>query len=130
MSRVEAFYHIVITTKNRQMTITEEHKRELYGYMWGILKRKRCVLLRINGIANHIHILTSLNPNIALSELMRDLKRSSSEWLKHNPIFPYWGGWESEYAAFTCSKESLSPVIEYIKSQEIHHYGSPEVEDF
>jgi REP element-mobilizing transposase RayT len=121
MSKVEAVYHIVLVTKNRQMTITESHKRQVYAYIYGLLSRKRCTTYRINGIADHVHLLIRLNPTIALSDLVRDLKRSTSEWLKTNADFPLFAGWEHEYAAFTHSRESIPTVASYIIRQEEHH---------
>lgn len=104
MSKVSALYHIVFCTKGRRMTITEEHKRELYGYLYGIIRNNKCKLLRMNGIANHLHMLVELHPSVALSNLMQSLKQSSSIWLKSNAHFPYFEGWASEYYAFTIGK--------------------------
>ena len=122
MSTVKALYHIVINTKSRKMTITEENKRELYKYIYGIINSYNCKLIRMNGIANHIHILLQLHPTVALSNLMHEVKRSSSIWVKeHNDLFPFFDGWGKEYAAFTCSFKDQNTIIDYIKGQEVHH---------
>lgn len=122
MSTVKAIYHIVINTRSRKMTITEENKRELYKYIFGIINRFNCRLLRMNGIANHIHILLQLHPTVALSDLMHEVKRSSSIWLKEkHDLFPFFDGWGKEYAAFTCSYKDQNTIIDYIKGQEVHH---------
>ena len=122
MSTVKAIYHIVISTRFRKMTINEENKRELYKYIYGIINEHNCRLIRMNGIANHIHILLQLHPTVALSDLMREIKRSSSIWLKNQcEKFPFFEGWGKEYAAFTCSYKDQGNIINYIKSQEIHH---------
>lgn len=122
MSTVKAIYHIVINTKDRKMTIPEVHKRELFKYIYGIINAHNCRLLRMNGIPNHIHILLQLNPTVALSNLMHEIKRSSSIWLKeHSDMFPQFQGWGKEYAAFTCSFKDQDTIIDYIKGQETHH---------
>ncbi|MBR5102212.1 MAG: IS200/IS605 family transposase [Muribaculaceae bacterium] len=122
MSTTKSLYHIVINTKSREKTIPEENKRELYAYLFGIIKNKHCTLLRMNGIENHIHMLVDLAPDIALSDFMRELKRSSSLWIKsHHELFPRFVGWGREYYAFSCGVAQKDAIVEYIKEQEIHH---------
>ena len=122
MSTVKSLYHIVINTKNREMTIPEESKRELYAYMYGIIKNSGCTLIRMNGIPNHIHLLVDLSAQLSLSQFMHDLKRSSSIWVKGHPdLFPDFKGWGKEYYAFSCGVSQKDTIVEYIKSQETHH---------
>ena len=104
------------------MAITEQNKRVLYNYIYGIIKAKGCYLIRMNGIPNHIHLLVDLSPEISLSNFMRDLKRSSSLWLKENkPYFPRFDGWGKEYYAYSCSARDKEAIKTYIKNQEVHH---------
>ncbi|MDE6125349.1 MAG: transposase [Muribaculaceae bacterium] len=105
MSKTSAIYHIVINTYCRKMTIPEIHKRELYQYIFGIIRNRNCGLYRINGIGNHIHMLVELHPSVALATLLQNIKQSSSIWLKQNDNFPRFEGWGKEYFAFTYSKE-------------------------
>ncbi len=121
MSKVSAIYHIVICTYMRRMTIPEEHKRELYGYIYGILKNNRCILYQMNGIGNHIHLLINLHPSISLSAIVQSIKQSSSRWMKNNPNFPLFESWGKEYFAFSVGKDHSEKIIEYIKNQEKHH---------
>ena len=122
MSTVKSLYHIVINTKGRLNTIPEEHKRQLYAYIYGVIKNKGCTLIRMNGVPNHIHLLVDLSTDISLSEFMRELKRSSSMWIKANhDMFPYFLGWGKEYYAFSCGVEQKDNIVEYIKNQEVHH---------
>lgn len=121
MSYVSSIYHIVINTYRRRMTITESHKRDLYVYLYGVIKRMNCRLIRMNGIANHIHILVDLHPSVALSDFVKRLKQGSSRWLKHHPAFPYFEGWGREYFAFSVSQTLTETIKRYIMRQEIHH---------
>ena len=121
MSRVNAIFHIVINTRYRKMTIANEHREDLYRYIWKVLKNKKCVLYRINGTPNHIHLLIDLAKDLSLSELMRELKQSSSWFAKRIGLFPEFDGWGKEYAAFSCSHSHKDAVIDYIKSQQEHH---------
>lgn len=81
MSYVQLLYHAVIRTKSSEPTLSLEHSDDLYRYIWGVMKAKNCVLYRINGMEDHIHILFSLHPTIALSDFMRDLKAETSKML-------------------------------------------------
>jgi REP element-mobilizing transposase RayT len=97
------------------------HKKELYGYIWGIVKNKNCVLFQINGIENHIHILSDLHPSISLANYIKDIKVSSSIWIKQSGKFPKFRGWAEGYGAFTVAYRNKQTVINYIKRQEEHH---------
>ena len=70
---------------------------------------------------DHLHILTSLHPSIALADLMRDLKTSTSVWLKQQYEFKDFKGWADGYAAFTKSSHEKEQIINYIKNQQEHH---------
>ena len=83
MSYNNLFYHIIIRTKKNQKTLSLTHSDELYKYIWGIINRKDCFLFRINGIEDHILMLVSIHPTIAVADFVRDIKRSSSIMLKN-----------------------------------------------
>lgn len=121
MSKVQAFYHIVFCTKNREKTIPTSAKEDLYRFIWKQIESKKCKLLRIGGIENHIHILLELHPTVALSTLMKDIKSTTSGWLKSDIRFPYFGGWATGYFAATVENGSKGKVIQYIKNQPEHH---------
>ncbi len=95
----QILYHLVFRTKDSRKTITPEHAKELYAYILGYIKNKNCVLYRINGMEDHIHILCDLHPSIALANFIRDLKTSTSMWLKENEKFPAFNGGADGYAA-------------------------------
>ena len=117
----QILYHLVFRTKNSQKTINPIYDRELYAYASGILKNKHCVLYRINGVENHLHLLCDLHPSIALADLMRDLKTSTSFWLKHSGKFPDFQGWAGGYAALTYAWRDKDIIVSYIKNQKEHH---------
>jgi putative transposase len=114
-------YHIVCRTKSSLKTINQDHVNDLYAYFAGILKNKKCHLYRINGVEDHIHILTDINPAIASIDFVRDIKVSTSIWMKNNSLFPLFKGWSVGYGSFTCSYSDLDRLIEYINNQQIHH---------
>ncbi len=114
-------YHLVFRTKYGHPTIKQDHTEELYAYIAGIIKNMNSHLYRINGVENHLHILTDLHPSIALADFMREIKASSSFWMSRNGLFPSFAGWAEGYGAFTCSYFGLGRIDEYIKGQQEHH---------
>jgi REP element-mobilizing transposase RayT len=102
-------------------SIKPEHANQLFSYITGIIKNKNSHLYRINGTENHLHILTDLHPSYALSDFMRELKVSTSVWMKESGLFPCFEGWADGYGSFTCSYIDLGDLIDYIKNQPEHH---------
>jgi REP element-mobilizing transposase RayT len=121
MSYVQLLYHIVIRTKASQPVLSLEHSDELYRYIWGIIKNKNSILYRINGVEDHVHILLSLHPTIALSDFVREMKAESSKMLKRTTGFERFTAWSEGYAALTYSLRDKEMIIDYIKKQREHH---------
>ena len=117
----QILYQIVFSTKHAQKTLSLENSEKLYRYIWGILKHKKCVLYRLNGTQNHLHIATYIHPTIALSDLVKDIKVSSSIWIKGKRIFPNFTSWQEGYGAFTYHIDQKNTLINYIKNQREHH---------
>ena len=117
----QILYQIVFGTKNREKTLIAPNRHELFKYIWGILKKKNCHLYRINGVEDHLHIVTHLHPSVSLASLIKDIKLASSDFIKSNNIFQKFGGWQDGYGAFTYSIKEKDRLIEYVKNQEEHH---------
>ncbi len=117
----QILYHLIFRTKNSRKTIDQAHAKELYAYIMGFIKNKGCFLYRINGMEDHLHILCDLHPKIALADYMRDLKTSSSVWLKQTGKFSLFEGWADGYAALTYAWKDKDMIINYIKKQQEHH---------
>ena len=122
MSAVTAIYHIVINTHRREMTLPLSSCDQLYRYIARVVQNSQSTLLAINGIENHIHLLVNLHPSVRLSDLVRDIKLSTSQWMKQNPdYFPQFRGWGKEYGAFTYALRDKEMVANYIKNQRVQH---------
>ena len=117
----QLLYHLVFRTKESLPTINQDHSDELYAYITGIINNKNSHLYRINGVENHLHILTDLHPSFALADFMREIKVSSSIWMKNVNLFPAFNGWADGYGSFTCSYMAMGRLIDYIKNQQDHH---------
>ena len=121
MSYRQIFYQIVFGSKNRKPVIPETHCNELYQYISGIIKNKKCKLYRINGIEDHIHIFSDLHPTVSLSDYIKDIKVASSIWMKADGNFPKFEAWQEGYGAFTYSTREKDMIINYVKNQKEHH---------
>jgi len=117
----QILYHIIFRTKNGKKTLIQENSNELYAYILGIVKNKGCFLYRINGTKDHLHIFSDLHPSIALADFVRDIKTSSSIWLKRSGKFNEFDGWADGYAALTYGWNDKEMIVNYIKNQQEHH---------
>ena len=122
MSAVTAIYHIVINTKGREMTLPLASSDDLYRYIARVIQSHDSIPFAVNGIENHIHLLIQLHPSVCLSDLVRDIKLSTNQWIKQNrDLFPQFAGWGREYGAFTYALRDKEMVIKYIQNQREHH---------
>ncbi|SHK28527.1 IS200/IS605 family transposase [Chryseobacterium polytrichastri] len=117
----QIYYQIVFSTKHRNPVLNMENEDQLYKYIWGIVKNKKCTLYRINGMPDHIHLFTDLHPSVSLSSFVKDIKVSSNLWIKQSGLFPDFEEWQSGYGAFTYSEREKDMIINYIKNQKEHH---------
>ncbi len=117
----QLLYQIVFSTKHRKPCLSKENREKLFKYIWGVLKNKNCHLYRINGVEDHIHILTHIPPVLSISSLVKDVKVSSSIFIKEKNLFLNFEGWQDGYGAFSYSIKEKDRLIEYIKNQDEHH---------
>ncbi len=126
----QILYQIVFGTKNHSNTLSETGLENMYKYIWGIFRKKKCFLYRIGGTENHIHIVSDLHPSIALSDLIKDIKLATSDWIKINGIFRMFDGWQDGYGAFTYTIREKERLIQYVKNQKEHHQKETFQEEF
>ncbi len=117
----QIIYHIVFATKNRERVLDKPRREDLFRYIWGIVKNHDGHLFRLNGVEDHVHILTSIHSTVAVADLVKAVKTGSAKWIKENNVFPQFGHWQEGYGAFTHSVREKDALIEYIKNQEEHH---------
>lgn len=113
--------HCVFAVKGRENLISATFRDELYKYMSGILKNDNAYPLCVGGWLDHTHVFFELHPNSRISDLMRDLKASSSKWINDNKLVKGKFGWQNGYGAFSYSRSQRHDVINYIMNQEEHH---------
>jgi putative transposase len=117
----QILYHLTFHTKHSEKVLFNSGNDELFKYIWGVMKNKNCRLYRINGVEDHIHIVCDLHPSIALANLVKDIKVSSSIWIKEKEIYPLFSNWAESYGAFTLSIKEKDTIVKYVINQQEHH---------
>jgi len=113
--------HAVFAVKGRQNLLVDKFRNDLFRYIQGILKNQEQFALAVNGYKDHVHIFFELNPKYAISDIMRDVKASSSKWINDNKFVVGKFAWQEGYGGFSYSRSQRDNVINYIVNQENHH---------
>jgi putative transposase len=113
--------HLVFAVQNRKSLILSNWEDRLYEYITGIVQQNKHKMIIINGMPDHLHIAIGMRPTQSLSDLMQDIKGSSSKWINDNKLATGHFQWQEGYGAFSYNKSQLPRLIEYIKNQKEHH---------
>jgi putative transposase len=120
-SFVQIYVHIVFHTKNNKQLIKPEIEIELYSYLGGILKNYKSNPIQIGGTSDHIHILCSLPKTMAPADLVEEVKKNSSKWIKTKGAHYHDFYWQDGYGGFSVSSSGIETVKKYILTQKEHH---------
>ena len=113
--------HIVFAVEGRQSIIPQVKKEVLHKYITGIVTQQKQKLIAINSMPDHIHILIGQKPDIALSNLVGDIKTGSTNHINRERWVIGRFSWQEGFGAFSYSHSQLGTVIRYIQNQETHH---------
>ena len=114
-------YHVVFATKYRKRVIANTVQESMYQYIGGIIRDFEGSLDCVGGIEDHIHLLVSIPPRIAVSDAIRSIKSNSSRWANEQEWSNRSFEWQKGYGAFTVSYSQMDRVRAYIANQELHH---------
>ncbi|QOI98405.1 MAG: IS200/IS605 family transposase [Flammeovirgaceae bacterium] len=117
----QIYIQVVFAVQNRDCLIHASWEEELYKYISGIVKNKDQKMLTINGMPDHIHFLIGMRPSCCLSDLVREVKKSSTEFIKEKKLSKFKFNWQEGYGAFSYSHSQIDSVIKYIMNQKEHH---------
>lgn len=117
----QIYIQTVFAVQNRNALILPSWEEELYKYITGIVRNKGQKMLAINGTSNHIHFFIGMKPSCCLSDLVREVKKSSNTFIKEKKFTPYTFQWQEGFGAFSYSHSQLTDVIQYIEKQKEHH---------
>lgn len=117
----QIYIQVIFAVKGRQNQIISDWENDLYKYITGIVQNKGQKMLAINGIPDHIHFLIGMKPTCCLSDLVREVKKSTNAWIKEQHLVRGKFQWQEGYGAFSYSRSALDNVIAYIANQKEHH---------
>jgi REP element-mobilizing transposase RayT len=117
----QIYIQVVFAVQNRKALINPKWEEELNKYITGIVQNKGQKMLAINGTRDHIHLFIGMNPACCLSDLIREVKKSSVAFIKDKQFSNYQFRWQEGFGAFSYGQSQLSDVIHYIENQKEHH---------
>ncbi len=120
-SFVQFYTHFVFHTKNNRELISEDIEDELHSYLGGILKNLKSLPIKIGGTSDHIHILCTLPKTMTPADLVEELKKSSSKWIKTKGKKYENFYWQEGYGGFSISNFHIEVIMNYISKQKEHH---------
>ncbi|MCB0506434.1 MAG: IS200/IS605 family transposase [Cyclobacteriaceae bacterium] len=113
--------HTIWATKERQPLIKPEIEHKVYKFMREQLKQIGCPVRIINGMPDHVHCLFLLNPQKSVTEIVKQVKGSTSHFINEQNLIPQKFAWQTGYAAYSVSESQQEKVFQYIKTQKQHH---------
>jgi REP element-mobilizing transposase RayT len=117
----QIYIQIIFAVKGRESLIGPEWADRLYKYITGIVQKKEQKMLAINGMPDHIHFLIGMKPTCCLSDLVREVKKSSNQFVNENQFSKFKFSWQEGFGAFSYSHSQLDEVIRYVMNQKEHH---------
>ena len=118
-SLARVLVHLVFSTKDREPCIDAAVRPLLHAYLGGILDTLGCSPLTVGGTCDHVHILFSLSRTQTIADVVEEVKKGSSKWVKQQGHPDFW--WQAGYGAFSAAQSQVSTVSRYIARQEEHH---------
>jgi REP element-mobilizing transposase RayT len=117
----QIYIQYVFAVKGRQNLLQKPWRDEVFKYMAGIIKGKNQKPIIVNGVADHVHVFAGIKPAMNISDLVRDIKNNSSNFINENKFLRGKFSWQEGYGSFSYSHSQLDNVYQYIMSQEDHH---------
>ena len=117
----QLYVQIVFSVKRRESLIPKTHREEIHKYITGIINNNKCKMIAINSVEDHIHIFVGLKPTVSISNLVKDIKTSTTELIKDKRWTKSKFNWQDGYGAFSYSHSHIDKVVKYINNQENHH---------
>ncbi len=104
--------HTIFSTKDREPVLSDAVRRtELHAWLGGVCNKLGCVPIQIGGVADHVHLLTTLSRSISPAEFVKETKRASTDWLRNNHDGMAGFRWQAGYGMFSVSESNKDKVI-------------------
>ncbi|MBL0315177.1 MAG: IS200/IS605 family transposase [Flavobacteriales bacterium] len=115
------YQHVVFAVKYREALIEKVWKEELHKYITGFVQNNGMKLLAIHAMPDHIHILFHLRSDVKLSDFVKELKVSSTNFINRSHLSKSKFNWQNGFGNFSVSHDHIARVVGYIHNQETHH---------
>ena len=120
-SLANLYVHLIFSTKERFPFLSPEVRPDLHSYMATVLANLNSTAVLINSVEDHVHVLFNMGRTVTLAQVVEDVKKSSSKWIKtQGPKFGQFA-WQAGYGGFSVSESNVPKVANYIRNQEEHH---------
>ncbi len=113
--------HVIFSTKERLPLIGSDWNDQLFAYMGGIIKSEFGYPIRINGVADHVHLLIDMKTSASAADMVRVVKSRSSHWLHETFADSAGFSWQGGYGIFSIGESQQQAAIAYINKQQEHH---------
>jgi REP element-mobilizing transposase RayT len=113
--------HIIFSTKNREPWLDLNVRPRMHAYLATICRDLGAELVHIGGVADHVHIVATLPRTLSQAQLVEQIKKASSKWIKALDARYRGFFWQRGYGAFSVSPSQLKPALQYIEAQLEHH---------
>jgi putative transposase len=117
----QMYAHLVFSPLGRQNLILPAFEERLYQYITGIVQSKDQKMIAINGMPDHVHLFIGFKPAIAISDLVRDVKASSSKFINDERFLPGKFSWQEGFGCFTYAHSQVDTIAQYVMNQKEHH---------
>ena len=113
--------HLTFSTKDRRPDIHEEVEEELHRYLGGLCGKLGCPTIEVGGTEDHVHLCFRLSRTTTVADLVEEVKKRSSKWIKGKGARYRFFAWQAGYGAFSIGQSSLRALRRYIATQKRHH---------
>jgi putative transposase len=117
----QIYIQLIFAVKGRQSLLKKEYRQDFFKVIFSMITDLGHFPICVNGMSDHVHCLVGLNPDMKISELVKDLKTKSSHFLSDKRWSNSKFQWQNGYGAFSYSKSQIDKVYKYILKQEEHH---------
>ena len=117
----QIYIHLVFAVQGRRSLLIEDAQPEIFKYISGTITGLGHKSIIVNGMEDHIHIFTGMKPHQAISDLVRDIKKSSNKFINEKGFVQQKFNWQNGFGAFSYSKSHIDRVYNYILNQKEHH---------
>jgi putative transposase len=117
----QIYIQLVFSPSRRDALLIPEIRPRVFEYISGVISHLKHKPIIINGMDDHVHVFLGLNPNLSISETVKEVKRVSSAFINQNHFFADKFEWQSGYGGFSYSHSQIGKVYNYILNQAVHH---------